>query len=298
MITGSNSFTGTSDSCLNYSEVKIVILSDQNSAAGGISMEYSQNGTNWDIVETDTYYANSSYSQTFSIRSEYFRLVYTNGETDQGTFRLRTIFKGRKATFNNGFISLKNSTTTALAGDDDFTGLPDLVEDYNEISVSIYADVSGASGSIQMQFSATEATWTNTKVYRYTYTNGTTRVYVTPVANKYFRLVYTNGSSAQSTFKVHTLIRKSISSIVGELSSSGQQVTISNTKAAFGEIYAVQANPLVELDFVYGAHDKIITKIERGTNTIVSDATIRSHLDLTVTSDAITTQAEFIHYSI
>lgn len=90
-LTGNSVFTGTSDDCLIYNEVRISVFSDQASATNGLSIQQSMNNTNWDI--TDTYTIAASTSATYSVprQARYIRIVYTNGSVNQTTFRLQTI---------------------------------------------------------------------------------------------------------------------------------------------------------------------------------------------------------------
>lgn len=90
-LTANSVFTGTSEDCLIYNEIRVSVISDVASATNGLSLQQSQNNTNWDI--TDTYTISAATAATFSVprQARYFRLVYTNGGTNQASFRLQTI---------------------------------------------------------------------------------------------------------------------------------------------------------------------------------------------------------------
>lgn len=84
-------YTGTGEDVSNFSEMRISVFSDQASATDGLSIQQSTNNTNWDIV--DTYTIAASTGKTFVVprQARYFRIVYTNGGTGQGAFRLQSI---------------------------------------------------------------------------------------------------------------------------------------------------------------------------------------------------------------
>lgn len=92
-LAGGGVFTGTSEDMTNYAWIQVNVFSDQASATDGISMQQSSDGTNWDI--TDVYTVAASTGKVFSVQpgAKFFRVVYTNGVTLQGSFRLQTIYK-------------------------------------------------------------------------------------------------------------------------------------------------------------------------------------------------------------
>ena len=86
-------FTGVTTEIKDYGIIYVITKSDQASATDGLSVQQSSDGTNWD--HTDEYTINASSGKTFSFQAgaQYFRVVYTNGSTIQGYFRLQTILK-------------------------------------------------------------------------------------------------------------------------------------------------------------------------------------------------------------
>ncbi len=83
---------GTSEDVKDFGSITISVFTDQASATDGLSIQQSSNGTNWDI--TDVYTIAASTGKTFSVQpaARFFRIVYTNGATPQGSFRLQTVF--------------------------------------------------------------------------------------------------------------------------------------------------------------------------------------------------------------
>lgn len=85
-------FTGTSEDVKDFGSITVSVFTDQVSASDGLSIQQSSNGTNWDL--TDTYTIAASTGKTFSVQpsARFFRIVYTNGATPQGAFRLQTVY--------------------------------------------------------------------------------------------------------------------------------------------------------------------------------------------------------------
>lgn len=117
-------FTGTGEDVSNFSEMRISVFADQASGTDGFSIQQSTNNTNWDI--TDTYTIPASTGKTFVVprQARYFRMVYTNGGTSQGAFRLQSIL---------------NRTATAPSSNrasDGYTNETDLVQ--NQVFSMVY----------------------------------------------------------------------------------------------------------------------------------------------------------------
>jgi hypothetical protein len=88
---GGAAFTGTADEITNYSSITIYVISNVASATDGLSIQQSNDGTNWDI--TDVYTVPAASGKTFGVQctGRYLRVVYTNGAGAQASFRLQTI---------------------------------------------------------------------------------------------------------------------------------------------------------------------------------------------------------------
>lgn len=92
-LAGDGVFTGWASSTLDYALIFITVYSDVISATDGLMIQQSSDSTNWDIE--DNYTIPAASGKTFSIQpsAEYFRIVYTNGNTIQAEFRLQSILK-------------------------------------------------------------------------------------------------------------------------------------------------------------------------------------------------------------
>ncbi|MGI0060505.1 MAG: hypothetical protein ACREBJ_12140, partial [Nitrosotalea sp.] len=83
-------FTGVFESVKDYSFLSFSIISDQASAADGLVFQWSSDGINIDRSEATNLVANAGRAFAIEVRAAYFRVVYTNGSTNQTTFRVRT----------------------------------------------------------------------------------------------------------------------------------------------------------------------------------------------------------------
>ena len=88
----SGNFTGTGDDCLGYASVSVIVDSSHDSAADGMTFEWSADNTNWDYTHTFEYTAaNGGRIFQLGVTARYFRVNFTNGGTGQTTFRVQTI---------------------------------------------------------------------------------------------------------------------------------------------------------------------------------------------------------------
>ena len=109
-------FTGTVFDLTDYVTVNINAYSNVASAANGLSLQFSQDGTNWDVVENHTVAAGVGYTHLVRGKAQYCRVVYTNGATPQSAFRLAMVVKKTAVsmTFENLAIALNDTYDAAL----------------------------------------------------------------------------------------------------------------------------------------------------------------------------------------
>ncbi len=85
-------FTGTGIDILSHDIVTITLDASHDSATDGISFQFSTDNSNWDDVYPFTYTAADGARRfQFPVTAQYFRVVYTNGGTNQTHFRMQTI---------------------------------------------------------------------------------------------------------------------------------------------------------------------------------------------------------------
>ncbi len=85
-------FTGTGEDVTRFSSLTITSISNVDSAASGVSLEFSPDNTNWDTKLVGHIKAKSQHTHTLRVTNKFFRVVYTNGSTTQASFRLQTLF--------------------------------------------------------------------------------------------------------------------------------------------------------------------------------------------------------------
>ena len=86
-------FTGTSIDVSKFGIVYVSVSTDVASATDGLSIQQSVDGTNWDFSDDFTIPAGGNKNFSINPHAQYLRVVYTNGSTGQGHFRLQTILK-------------------------------------------------------------------------------------------------------------------------------------------------------------------------------------------------------------
>lgn len=101
--------------------------------------------------------------------------------------------------------STRNSSITWLDSAAVFTGTPELISIYNTVSTTIRSNV---GGTLKMQFGIERSRgvyfWVKTYTFAYT-ANDTAFTKSVPVDAPYFRVVYTNGATDQTSFALTTM---------------------------------------------------------------------------------------------
>lgn len=87
-------FTGAWKDVKDYTAVVVTFISDQGAAFNGITLQWSPDGANADVVDTyNMAFLGVGQAIVSSVRGRFLRVVYTNGGTAQGYFRLDTGLK-------------------------------------------------------------------------------------------------------------------------------------------------------------------------------------------------------------
>lgn len=103
LLTANTSFTGISTLVTNYSNIIISITSDQNSQTGGFQVQFSPDNSNWDIVRSQTFQVSTTGTNfnvvfpAINVESQYYRVIYTNGQFNQTTFRLQSLLNAQSS---------------------------------------------------------------------------------------------------------------------------------------------------------------------------------------------------------
>ena len=133
----------------------------------------------------------------------------------------------------NGTLDSGNSSTAILGSSGGiFTGAALNVFNQTATNVYVYSDQSSATNGVSLQFSSDGTNWHETDAY--TYTAGSNALIITtPTRAEYFRLVYTNGTVAQTVFQLQTIHKFSpaFGNITEVIDTFGTQAHVQLTKA-------------------------------------------------------------------
>ena len=114
-----------------------------------------------------------------------------------------TFFQATQPVSLPSLTSTVNSSSTALLANGVFTGTAEDVSQYSSVNVFVFASHASATDGLSMQFSPDGTNWDNTDVYTIPATTGKT--FSIQVVARFFRVVYTNGATAQSAFRMQTI---------------------------------------------------------------------------------------------
>lgn len=102
-------------------------------------------------------------------------------------------------------VSSGNSSTVVLAGGAAFTGTGVECGQYASITVAMDASHDSATNGISMQFSTDNSNWDVAIARSYVASDDGASM-VVPVLARYFRLVYTNGPTLQTHFRIQSIL--------------------------------------------------------------------------------------------
>jgi hypothetical protein len=135
-------------------------------------------------------------------------------------------------------ISTNNSTTTPLGISGVFTGTGDDVSSYDSITVQLDSDVDSATDGMTFQFSIDNTNWDD--VYPFSYlTANDSRHFQFPVTGQYFRLVYTNGGTGQTHFRVQTILHQG--NVLANIHRLGDNISPDRSAQLVGAALIAQA---------------------------------------------------------
>lgn len=100
----STSFNGLSTVTTGFNTLILTIQSDQNSSAGGIQIQFSDDNTSWITPYTDTYFATNIFTKNYLIIKKYYKVNYS---TTSATFTITS----RLSTDLDSSITQNNSIT-------------------------------------------------------------------------------------------------------------------------------------------------------------------------------------------
>ena len=104
-------------------------------------------------------------------------------------------------------ISTNNSTTSTLGISATYTGTGDDVTNYSAVTIQLDSSHDSATDGMTFQFSIDDTNWDDVYTFTYTAADGARR-FQYPVTAQYFRVVYTNGGTGQSHFRMQTILHR------------------------------------------------------------------------------------------
>lgn len=107
----------------------------------------------------------------------------------------------------NGVISTANVSAAALAANAAYTGTGEDVTEFADVRVAVFADQASAGDGLQIQQSSNGTNWDMTDAF--TIPAGTGKVFSVAVSARFMRIVYTNGATAQTVFRLQVKLHKS-----------------------------------------------------------------------------------------
>jgi hypothetical protein len=180
-------------------------------------------------------------------------------------------------------ISTANSTSTALGSNAVFTGTWEEATNYGIIIVSVYASHASATNGFVAQYSSDGTNVDNTDTFTIPAANG--KLYSFACAAKYFRIVYTNGGTLQTSFRLQTIFKtayaKPSSHRVGDSVSLEddaelqKSVIAGETTAGGGAFVNVKVNPSGALQ-VAGTIDTVTSLTQMNGQAIAMGTGVRS----------------------
>jgi hypothetical protein len=197
-----------------YEGINIVLNTDVD---GTLYIEYSTDGVNVDYTNEDVISGtklNGTFN-CFKVISRFARIRYLNGAVAQSTFRLQITLKERQGHFANstsiealsiedGVIDTLNASRTPLGISGIYTG--DFVEvtPFSTYSVFLKSDTDGI---LKIQFSADGIVADKTKVINIEPSTGVGN-HILTVISRYMRIVFENGTVAQTAFTLQCILHK------------------------------------------------------------------------------------------
>jgi hypothetical protein len=111
--------------------------------------------------------------------------------------------------FQENYLIANNSTTVILGANETYTGGWQDCLNYQEINVSIVASHNSALNGLIFQWSADGVIIGDTDVFSYYSASGGTNYTPNP-AFRYFRILYTNGATPQTSFSLQAILRRGV----------------------------------------------------------------------------------------
>jgi hypothetical protein len=176
-----------------------------------------------------------------------------------------------------------NSSDTALGISGVFTGTSTNVEIFGQIRIEIISDSDSATDGLEFQFSNDGATWNVSK--KFTIPANKKEIIFTPVLDRFFRTVYTNGTSAQTYIYLRTTLLASLDSATALTSKLADGISLESTLIdAFGRLRISEPETLFDSAMLTTSQPEVWSEYTSGTGAAASYTPGNSYAALTNTA--------------
>jgi len=208
--------------------------------------------SNTDVIATDTGNMDVKLGFILNFASSTNNLTNTvvasRDKQDVGNASLSSI---DTKTIEDGAVVTSNSTTSPLGAGGVFTGPAFEILKYSVVNVGLISDVASATNGVKLEVSPDGINWDHS--HSTTYAGGNGVGYIFNCEFKFARVVYTNGPTAQTVFRLQTIVKKnftkqSLYTIDQAVSGNmfvelGKNVIIGKTTAGGGGFVDVKVTP-------------------------------------------------------
>lgn len=109
---------------------------------------------------------------------------------------------------NTADSEIGESNTTPLGISGVFTGVAHSLAERSAVSVIMFADEASAADGVELQFSRDATNWDT--VYKYNLVANVGRIFTAPALSANFRIILTNGGTAQTIFRMTTYLHRGV----------------------------------------------------------------------------------------
>lgn len=119
-------YTGTGTITTGYNTIYITLTSTQDSAAGGLEIQFSANNSAWTTYYTDTYFTGTLFSKSYTIVGKYWRVNYItlsatftinsrlSTTVESGPQGINSFYSNPSDSYHDAFGKLRTSTPYTL----------------------------------------------------------------------------------------------------------------------------------------------------------------------------------------
>ena len=151
-------YTGNSESVIDYRSLGVIVIASHISATNGLKIQFSTDGTNWDLSRDFTIDPNEGRFFNYPTEAQYFRVTYTNGPNDQTYFRLQCLLhpsQAKEITANlqddidyNTACVIARSVTSGRKSDGSFINIDATDDNRLKVSTNISGQIVTISGNV------------------------------------------------------------------------------------------------------------------------------------------------------